>query len=136
MSDYHAVPLDRKNWKKRNKLIEPFTKAGVIDEDEDHVRFEGLTVEVLEKLIKLKFADPSETQNESPSIKEFLEYMKEHDATAEGYIISAARGDYRVSVEGVSQVATDLTSRRTFFDTFRHADELDVFDDVMRCWYD
>jgi len=136
MSDYHSKPLDRKNWKKRNKLIAPFTKAGVIDADEDHVRFEGLTVEVLEKLIKLKFADPEETQNDSPSIAEFLAYMKEHEATAEGYIICAARGDYRVSVEGVSQKATDLQSRKVFFNTFSRADELDVFDDIMRCWYD
>jgi hypothetical protein len=125
------------DWEKRNKIVAPFTKSGVIDGDQDHVSFEGMPVTVLKQLVKLKFADPEETQNESPSIKEFIEFMEANlECTAHGYIICHKRGDYRVSVEGIEQRPSDLASRRNFFDTFRHADELDVFDDVMRCWYD
>jgi hypothetical protein len=126
-----------KDWEKRNEIIAPYTKLKKIEGDQDHVHFEDLPVKVLKQLVKLKFADPEETQNNSPSIKEFIEYMEANpDCAAHGYIICHSRHDYRVSVEGITQVPTDLASRRNFFDTFRYADELDVFDDVMRCWFD
>ena len=127
------------DWEKRNSLINPYAKADIIGQDLDHIRFEELPVDVLKELVKLKLADPEETQNESPTIAEFIEYMEKYSsAKAHGYIISFARDDYRVSVEGITQQATrcDLETRKEFFKFFRYADELDPFSEIMRCWYD
>ena len=101
-------------------------------------RISGVTLTQLEKLLTEKFADPEEQQNDCPPIGEILEFIELHpDFTAHGYVTGIQRSDYRVSLEGV-----DLDRPPTkeeivdFVKTFRYADELDVLDDRLHCWFD
>ena len=100
--------------------------------------FEGVTLEQLQALQEQGFLDPEECQNDSPSIAEFMEYMKSHEGfTAHGYAISADREDYRVSIEGLQKLG-DVTREDLidFVNAFRWADELTCKDDELFCWYD
>ena len=100
-------------------------------------RFEGLDVETLKWLLEHNFADPDETQNDSPTIEEFLDFMERHpEFTAHGYAVTDKRDDYRISIEGVETNETPA-DRETIFDFmgwFRFADELQL--DPPYCWYD
>lgn len=92
-------------------------------------RFDELSVEELEYLIKENFIDPDECQNDSPTTEEFLEYMKDHEQfVAFGYAISPDRGDYRITLEGIrSDVCfNDIDEMIDFIDRFRYADEFNV----------
>ena len=100
-------------------------------------RFEGCTAETLETLIQLGFADPEEYQNSSPTIADFLVFLKAHPSfTAHGYVVSADREDYRTSVEGVEGHSDDDMEREDFIETFRHADEFQFGRGYQYAWYD
>lgn len=99
--------------------------------------FSGLTAEPLQQLIQEQFADPKETQNNSPTIAEFLEFLHSHPTcTAHGYIVDQPRTDYRVSIEGLNYAAAknDLNEVKEFAHFCMGADELDL--DLMRSWWD
>jgi hypothetical protein len=69
-----------------------------------YVRFpdEGLTWEQVNELVRVGGADPEETQNDSPTIGEFLNELAFLGDRIRfiGYIIYPPRDDCRVSVEG------------------------------------
>ena len=68
----------------------------------DIARFNGLKHEQIQLLLDENFADPDETQNDSPSIQEFLEFLKANPSfRAHGYIVTPRRNDCRVTLEGV-----------------------------------
>ena len=95
----------------------------------------------IEKLIDEGFADPDERQNDSPSIKEFLEYTEDHDLiTFSGYAVSGDRHDYRVTIEQINAVIDDPDTLTKFVELFRYADELNLeYVDGgynMRAWWD
>lgn len=100
-------------------------------------RFNNLSCFTLEKLVAKDFANPEETQNESPTIREFIEFMKKYAGyTAHGYVVIDTRDDYRVSVEGIDKGgdADSIEELKEFVKLCRWADDLDV--DTMYCWYD
>lgn len=95
--------------------------------------FDGLSAEYLATLVEEGFADPTMTQNSSPSIGEFLEYMTAHPkVTAHGYIVSKARDDARVSIEGLHSGTSDAEEQLEFLEWNHSADELDRY----RSWWD
>ena len=101
-------------------------------------RFENMSCEVLEKLLELEFADPKETQNNSPTIKQFLTFMQKYPKfKAIGYVVSPDRDDCRVTIEGL-KANENLTAEEiaAFAIKFHNADEFDVTLTSARCWYD
>lgn len=102
-------------------------------------RYQDLTVDCLEKLVEEGFADPEETQNDAPSIQEFLDFMKKYpQARAHGYVVSNERDDVRVSVEGLEVDRDDVTFElfREFVALCRFADEFDDCDNGLYAWWD
>ena len=94
---------------------------------------EGVSAETLATLVEEGFANPDMTQNSSPSIGQFLSYMKAHPkVTAHGYIVSRGRSDARVSIEGLHSNADDAEEQIEFLEWNRGADELNRF----RSWWD
>ena len=56
----------------------------------------------LNNLVKEGFADPNECQNDSPSIKEFLELTEGLKGIKfKAYAVSPERQDYRITVDGI-----------------------------------
>jgi hypothetical protein len=101
------------------------------------MRVEGITVQTLSTLFDEHFICPSDRQNESPTAQAFLDFLKRHPAvTAHGYLISPAREDYRISIEGLYVPAKDVTPelKRDFINLCRDADELDVDSDLFSWW--
>ena len=100
-------------------------------------RFRNLSLEKLESLVNSGFADPDETQNYSPSIREFIEFMVENDGyLVDGYVVSGDRDDYRVSVDAIHRGDMDIETKEelaNFVDFARHADE---FNPNGYAWWD
>jgi len=87
--------------------------------------------------------DPDCAQNESPTIAEFLSFLKEYpEARVYGYAVSPGRSDYRVSVEGptvdLGQVAPSRREavRAAFARLGETADEAETDGDALHCWWD
>jgi len=124
------------DWKKRDKILW-FNSDQGIEEGYDIYHFSGVTLETLEKLVNENFMDVEERQNSSPSVKEFMEFMKDHPDkfTAHGYAISHKRQDYRVSIEGIQQTGKMTYKEMADFAEFAHgADEFKV--KIGYCWWD
>lgn len=105
----------------------------------DYEHFEGMDATTLAALVAEGFADAEETQNDSPAIAEFLEFMAAHPwAKAHGYLIGAPRDDIRVSVEGVEGYAPNRAEERALHEFGGHADETTFFrdDNYCRVWWD
>lgn len=101
-------------------------------------RFENLSLDALKQLVDLNYINLNEKQNKCPSVREILEFMEKYpDYTTHGYVISAKRNDYRVSLEGVEKKtpAASLEERTDFDKLFKNPDEVVVLN-RMYCWYD
>jgi hypothetical protein len=100
--------------------------------------FKGLTLDQLNLLLDEGFADPDEQQNSAPDTSEFKSFLEEYPkATLHGYIISPDRDDYRVTIEGLEydgEVSKEMLS--DFIEMFRFADDFNVGDDFLNCWFD
>lgn len=121
-----------RNEDTRNKILAKHSKF------DGKWSFNGLSAKGLQLLIKQKFADPQEMQNNSPSIEEFLQFLKEHpDCTVSGYAVELAREDYRVSVEQIDFVGKySKELLKDFVNAFRNADEFKVGDKNLHAWWD
>lgn len=101
-------------------------------------QFRDMTGETLRKLIDKKFANPEWRHNDSPEIKDMLDFITKHpDYTVYGYAIIDTRDDYRISIEGMykNEKETNIDTLREFVKMNRLADEFDI-DGPMYCWYD
>ena len=105
--------------------------------------FEKLSVQKLRLLVDENLADPEDYQNESPLIKEFLEFGEKYPnyVTYRGYVVEHERSDYRVSIDGIdiSYENNEPTSLiNDFTKLFKGADEFIVEKDFkyLYCWYD
>jgi len=129
-----------KDWKLRDSMLEwnPRLEKWITDKEHYDVRhFVNLDANTLEKMIELGFADPGERQNESPTIGEFLAWLKENPSyKAHGYVVCVDRNDYRLSIEGVDGHSKDLEEIQRFREMFQDADEFDIYGDYQRAWYD
>ena len=99
--------------------------------------FKELSLETLKELVALGFADPEETQNYSPTITEFIEFMENHPGYyAHGYTVTDKRPDYRVTIEGIAkdEPCADQDELEAFVLFARHADDFDM--NPPYCWWD
>ena len=93
---------------RRRKLLE-ITKR----DDGGILRFEALDVKRLQTLVDEGFIDLAGSQNESPSAGEFFALMKENpEVTANGYAVSAKRGDYRVTIDSIEVYINEVPEDR------------------------
>ena len=110
-------------------ILEQPTQTG------DCAHVEGISLDMIDKLIAAGFMDPAQTQNDSPTVAEFREFMAEADnadVRAHGYVISPDRDDARVSIEGLEYHGrADDDLMFDFISAFHHADEFG-----LRCWWD
>ena len=87
-------------------------------------------VETMRKLIDERFADPDETQNDSPSIGELMSAFEgtDIDVTFGCYAVSPERSDYRITIESadVSILETDYDNLCCIIESFRWADEFNI----------
>lgn len=105
--------------------------------------FKGLSVEALNALVAEGFVDVEERQNSSPSVGEFLAFMREWpEVKAHGYVVSPDRDDYRVSLEGVECDLTVVAEnrrdalRQAFCTAFHLADEFVASTNTLFAWWD
>lgn len=134
-----------KNTKLRNQ--EMFSRRLIKSpDDQDYVSFCHATADDLEWLKENDFLDPEETQNESPTAQEFLNFLKANPKfLAHGYLIGGTRDDARVSIEGIElKQSASIISLDQFlaaFELCRYADELDYTYEnnqitSFRAWWD
>jgi hypothetical protein len=105
-------------------------------------KFERLTLNQLQQLLVLRFADPNASTNSSPAIQEFLNFAQAQahlgfTFTFEGYVVRPEREDYRVTVDAIAyegEVPEEIV--QPFQDFALHADELEIAPTQLRAWWD
>ena len=124
-----------KDYQKRDKILgfktDWKTATGGI------AYFESLTIEQLDELLLNRFIDPGEYQNESPTTKDFYQFMSKFPmVVAHGYATSPDREDYRVTIEGLFAREADVNDAlKKEFHTFCHeADEYEDAGDLYSWW--
>lgn len=139
--------IDRKNWLKE--------KYGHLNKDQhtrdvilgiEHQKYIGgltnfinLDLEKLEKLIKENFINLDQKQNNSPPVQEFYEFMKKNPCVkAHGYAVSSDRSDYRVSIEGLHYVESNISGdlQLEFAKFCRTADSFTCTSEKLYSWWD
>jgi hypothetical protein len=108
----------------RDAIIDPDFVDG--EEYPGGVRhYAGLDVERLDRLIREGFVDVRDAQNAAPTIEQIAAFMRRWPcALAHGYVVSAERSDYRLSVEGVSGRLPGHFNRETIAQFREHLDAL------------
>ena len=136
------------DFKRREEII--FGRSIIWDDELGGCEFfEDLTLDKLGQLLEENFAEPQQTQNNSPTIQEFYEFgQKSQNLGYEpffiGYVVSPDREDYRTSIEGIqlslevetidSRIYADLISAfKRFAQT---ADETDISSILLYAWWD
>ena len=136
------------DFKRREEII--FARSIIWDNDLGGCEFfEDLTLDKLAQLLESGFAEPQQTQNNSPTIQEFYEFgQKSQNLGYEpffiGYVVSPDREDYRISIEGIqlslqvetidSRICADFISA---FERFAQtADETDIGLKLLYAWWD
>jgi len=100
-------------------------------------KYRNMDLEKLEKLVEMGFANPDETQNYSPSIAEFIEFMKENDGyCVDGYVVTDRREDYRVSVEAIHRKENEIETKEELKNFIEFAREADEFNVNGYAWWD
>lgn len=100
--------------------------------------FEEIDVKTFETLLVQKYIDPSDSQNESPTAKEFFQFMCKYPSIkAYGYAVSPKRNDYRVTIEGIYVLNKDITPnlKKDFMEFCKSADEIST-DEGLSSWWD
>lgn len=102
--------------------------------------FQGISMDMLRQLIAEGFLNPFERQNDSPTVKEMMDFCAGEDEDNwifHGYTVSPERIDYRVSIEGFEARTEPLAFRKKEFAQFNHkASKLFLEEDECYCWYD
>lgn len=136
------------NYQERDNLISEDT--ALCQDSFGMLKFYGLSIECLQKLINLKFADPKEKQNNAPSIARMLDFgneiTKKYNGISvcyHGYAIPPERPDYRVSIEVIEVHIYDDFNNELYqelvndFKKFtKSADEKKINTDCFYAWWD
>lgn len=123
-----------KDYKRRSEILK---EVCTLPDNYDIEHFGSMDLQTLDCLIKENFIDTEETQNDSPTVQEFRDYLFTHPlATVHGYVITHTRSDYRISIEGMNEEPRTLDDRSIFFEFNKGADELDLFSNMMSSWWD
>ena len=118
------------------KLTYPMQRT-ITNGNYDIFSFDGMNYATALTAVKNGWANPEETQNESPSIKEIMEFLKVNPSfTAIGYVVTPEREDTRISFEGV--IATKEPSKKEYKAYVEMCRSADEFDNKFpyRAWYD
>lgn len=101
-------------------------------------RYSGLTLDRLQELIDNRFINLDERQNDSPTIAEFYEFMKDHpEVKAHGYVVDSSRDDYRVSIEGLEfNGPVAMSTMLDFVKLCRYADDFLCEQNELYSWWD
>lgn len=95
---------------------------------------------MLRQLMAEGFLNPFERQNDSPTVKEMMDFCAGEDEDNwifHGYTVSPERIDYRVSIEGFEARTEPLHIRKKEFAQFNHkASKLFLEEGECYCWYD
>lgn len=123
-----------KNQKKRDTIIfgenKPEYWGGIS-------HFGDMDAKTLKKLIDLKYADPEEAQNYSPTLSEFYGFISRNNGfTVHGYVVAKERDDYRVSIEGVAGNSSDINDICAFSEFTHGADEFECSPGHQYSWWD
>ena len=135
------------NWDLREKLI----FGPNIDYNAENYKLNGgvkhfdkMKPETADTLISFGFLDRYETQNNSPTVEEFLKFIDDHpeeDWYLHGYSVSPERKDVRVSIEGIG--CKNCLNPKTVIDFLKLnrvdycADDIRAENDgTLYCWYD
>lgn len=113
------------------------------DAKADYAKYDGLDVRRLGALIEERFVVPQQSQNESPSVGTFFEFMQAFpEVTAHGYVIGPGRADYRVSIEGIScklgavkDAARRDAIRSAFLELCASANQVDDEKTFLHAWW-
>lgn len=100
-------------------------------------RFEEIDVKTFETLIVQNFIDPSNSQNASPTAKEFFQFMCRYPSVkAYGYAVSPKRNDYRITIEGIYVLNKDITPslKKDFMNFCKNADEISTNNGLLSWW--
>ena len=102
-------------------------------------QFEEMTYNTLKQLIDEGFVDLEERQNCAPTIKELMDFAEKWGKESYrfgGYVVSADRDDYRVSIDTFTKNCEfeSFAERDAFADLANEADELDL--DYAYAWWD
>ena len=90
--------------------------------------FRGVYYHKIEKLIRIGAADPTDCQNSSPTISEFLkdlEALKEM-ILFDGCVVVPPRKDARVSIEGFTASPLNAEEALSLLYKYRKADECEL----------
>ena len=121
-----------KDYKARSIII-----YGDENADSRH-SFDSLSLKQLDALITNDFIHPHDCHNYSPSVSDFMEFMKKYTGVvAIGHTVGPERSDYRVSLEGL-RFSGEVSKQMLldFVDLCRRADEFAVSDDSLYAWWD
>ena len=128
------------NWneQERNHII-----ANNTAESRDFWRFK-IKIDQLQQLVDKKFANPEDKQNNAPTLGCLLEIGQlAHDTGQEvefvGYAISAKRGDYRITIDGINiwleaKLSQELADKVLPLE--ETADEFIFDSDCITAWWD
>jgi hypothetical protein len=124
------------NIKLRDEILRPYISDG---STKSLIRFRGLPLDVLEKLVTHGFVALGKWNRCAGVTSLFLPFLRRHpDFTAHGYALPEDRPDCRITVEGVEceKPVTDETAT-DFTNTFsQYADEVKVSTSRAYCWFD
>jgi hypothetical protein len=127
------------NYKIRNAIIKQYqNKTITYGDNSDIIYFIELPLTVAEKLSKMGFIDPMDSQDNSPTNEEMMEFVKKHpNFWFHGYLVTEKRDDTRISFEGIG-CGDNYSDKdfKDFIEMFRHADEFVVERDKLWAWYD
>lgn len=126
------------NWTKKDvKIVESILGVKSPSSGDSLVRLD-MDVEQVQKLIDLGYCDPSETQNSSHEISEFVKFVDQYpEIKFMGYVVFPPRNDMRISIEGFEY--RGKMSKKMIIDIARFAgwaDEFEIEEKYVRAWWD
>lgn len=103
-------------------------------------RFDHLTLDNLKLLAEKTYIKLNDTQNDSPSVREFLEFARSHPTIKfefRGYIVSPERDDCRISIEGFRAWTNCDKDNKEVMTFAAFADELEEIEPyLIDAWWD
>lgn len=102
--------------------------------------FSRISVDVVRQLVAEGLLDLQDRHNESPTVKEFLDFCSGEDEAIwffHGFTVWPERIDSRVTLEGFESFAAPTPERTEEFLRFNRHGETEVLEDgACWCWYD
>ena len=103
-------------------------------------RFNGLTLDKLEKLVEDKYMALGDRKNAAPPVEVFIDFMVKFPGYGvTGFTISIERSDYGMLIDGIEKLdgGYDTTDEMDeFYKLFREADDFTIGTKAMSCWFD